>query len=115
MSIRSFLHYYIINSTGACLLGLLFMATSSEAAAVKKKITKHGIVHTMTVMEVQPPSKGVDTIYVSFRVSQRIYKLPTKSNTRYLKLLKESEKKHTPVKVWRIKEESDVIIEVDKP
>jgi hypothetical protein len=76
MSIKSILINYLLNSTGACLLGLLFIGTNSMAAPLKKKAGKKGIVHTMTVMEVQSPEKGVDTIYVSFRVSQRIYKLP---------------------------------------
>ena len=96
-------------------MGLLFMATDCRATPLQKNKHKKGIVHAMTVLEVQPTVKGADTISVTFRKSQRIYRLPKKSKAVFLKLLKESEQKHTPVMVWRIKEESDVIISVERP
>ena len=72
-------------------------------------------MHAMTVLEVRMPEKEVTYVSVIFKVSQRIYKLPNDANPKYLQLLKESEKKHSPVNVWRAREESDVIIRVDKP
>jgi hypothetical protein len=97
-------------------LSLLFVLSvaATSRANQKKHAKKKGVVHAMTVLEVQQPQKDETYIGVSFRVSQRIYKLPKDANPKYLELLKQSERQHTPVMVWRAKEESDVIVSVEK-
>jgi hypothetical protein len=69
----------------------------------------------MTVLEVGAPVNDEPFIRIIFRVSQRIYKLPKDANPKYLDLLKESQHSHIPVLVRRAKEESDVILSVEKP
>jgi hypothetical protein len=93
----------------------MLSVAAPSCATQKKHAKKKGVVHTMTVLEVQPPRKDETYIEVSFRISQRIYKLPKNANPKYLELLKQSEREHTPVMVWRAKEESDVIVTVEKP
>ena len=68
----------------------------------------------MTVLSVAPANNDETYISVIFQVSQRRYKLPKNANPAYLKLLRESEKSHTPVLVERAKEESDIIVSVKK-
>ena len=80
----------------------------------KKNAKKKGVVHSMIVIIVNPPNNDETFIGVIFRVSQRKYKLPKDANPEYLKLLKDSEKNHTPVLVERATEESDVIVSVKK-
>ena len=93
------------------------MTWAIASLAIQKRVSadKKGVVYSMTVLEVGPPDKNVTYINVIFRVSQRVYKLPTDANPEYLRLLKESEKYHTAVLVRRVKEESDVIVSVERP
>ena len=99
------------------MLGLLFMAFTNSATAAQKKHApkKKGVVQSVTVLEVGAPVNDDPFIRIIFRVSQRIYKLPKDANPKYLDLLKESMHNHTPVQVRRAKEESDVILSVEKP
>jgi hypothetical protein len=92
------------------------MAWCIPAAAIQKKhlAANKGVVNNMIVISIAPPEKDMPYFSVIFRISQRSYKLPNDANPRYLKLLKESEKKHTPVLVRRAREESDVIVSVEK-
>ncbi len=100
-----------------CVLGLFFLTWNLPALAFQKaKVnSKKGVVHSMVVIHIEPPEKDLSYITVIFRISQRYYKLPKNGNPKYLKLLKESEKNNTPVLVRRAKEESDVIVSVEKP
>lgn len=99
------------------MLGLFLTLNPAAAPAVQKKHPgdKRGVVNTMTVLRVGPPEKDVTYISILFRVSQRVYKLPKDANPAYLRLLRESERNHTPVLVRRTSEESDVIFSVGKP
>ena len=98
------------------LLVLLLIIVVFPAFCIQKKhlFQRKGVVHTMTVLEVSPPEKDADYISVAFQKSQRVYKLPINAHARYLRVLKESERDHTPVRVWRAKEASDVITCVKK-
>ena len=117
MSIRLNKKSFINSTCCLCMLGLLFMAIPNPANAGQKKHAskKKGVVQSMTVLEVGAPVNDEPSIRIIFRVSQRIYKLPKDANPKYLDLLKESAQKHTPVLVRRAKEESDVILSVEKP
>jgi len=99
-----------------CLLSLLFMVYSIHAIAGSKhhKTKTKGVVYSMTALYVNPPNNDETFIGIIFRESQRKYKLPKDANPQYLDLLKESEKKHIPVLVERVKEESDVIVSVKR-
>ena len=118
MSVKSFCKPAFLNSTCIiCTLSLFFIAWCIPAAAIQKKhvAAKKGVVNTMIVISIAPPENERPYFTVIFRVSQRAYKLPNDANPRYLKLLKESEKNHTPLLVRRAREESDVIVSVEKP
>lgn len=117
MSVSTYKRSWINSVCSLCILGLLFCVGPGAATAGQKKhvVKKKGVVHSMTVMEVGQPVNDEPSIRVMFRVSQRIYKLPKDANPKYLELLKESQQYHTPVLVRRAKEESDVILSVEKP
>lgn len=116
MSIKKSFQYLFINSRLVYTLSLLFMAFSIHADAtpqVKKKKMKT-VIDTMIVIEAVPAQKGEPFAEITFRVSQMRYKLSAKANPAYFKLLKESEKKHTPVLIERANITSDVILSVKK-
>jgi hypothetical protein len=117
MSIKYTDRKTLINSTRyICLLSLLFIAFSFHSIAATKhhKVTKQGVIHSMTVIDVGPLADDAHNLGVIFRISQMKYKLPKDANPEYLRLLKESEKNHTPVLVERATEQSNVIISVKK-
>ena len=98
-------------------MSLLFSVGPTQSYAVMKgqKIRKKGIVQTMYVAKVYPAKNNETYITVIFDVSQRFYKIAKDANPKYLELLKESEKNHTPLSIRRDKEESVIITEVKKP
>ncbi len=96
------------------LLFLLVSFTSFGAGKRHKAKKKQGVTKEYTVAAIKP-SRDIDTfVRVCFLQSARFYKLSKNADPGYLKLLKESEEKHTPVLVERVKEESDVIVRVSK-
>jgi hypothetical protein len=116
MSIKNIFKRSLVDSTGMFLLSLLFMVFTlhGRAAAQKAVKRKKAVVNEMTVIEVAAPRSGETFFTVTFMVSQRRYKLPQNANPNYLKLLRESGRKHVPVLVERAKEESDTILSVKK-
>ncbi|MCD6013707.1 MAG: hypothetical protein K0Q79_3569 [Flavipsychrobacter sp.] len=90
---------------------MVFAMHAIAIPAVKRKKT---VVDTMIVIEVTPAGKGQPYTEVTFRRSARRYKLQAKANPNYVKLLKESADKHTPVLIERAKIESDEILSVKR-
>lgn len=95
-------------------LGCALLPGHAFAAGNKHHRRKKGVVYSMTALAVRKDNNEVRYYSVVFRVSQRIYKLPEDADPRYLELLRESEKHHTPVWVERTDEMSDVIIRVTR-
>ena len=90
---------------------MVFAHHANAVPVVKKKKT---VVDTMVVIEVAPQVKGGHYLEITFRHSARRYKLPARVNTGYVKLLKESASKHTPLLIERANKESDEILSVRK-
>ena len=107
-----------INSTcRISILSLLFVIGALQPCEAmkggqKKKIKS--VQQVMTVVTVRQESPNETFFTVTFTPSQRFYKLPNDANPKYLILLKESEKNHTPVIITRASERSDVILSVSK-
>lgn len=98
-----------------CLLGLFFCACLFyPATAQNHKIKNGSVTDTMTVLKILAIAKQDTVIRVIFLASERIYKLPVKAKSVYLKRLKWSLDKHIPVPVQRAREQSDVILSVGK-
>lgn len=97
------------------MLGLLFLIFAFQYSGATQRHKKKGVENTMTVAAIRTSNSNEAFVRVTFLQSQRFYKLPNDANPTFLKLLKESEKGHTPVIIKRSKEESDVILSVRKP
>lgn len=116
MPIRIFSKNGRLNSTRfISLLSLFLLAVSLQLYAAPKKHKKNkGVENTMTVVGFREPAPGEEFMTVMFARSARFYRLPIKSDPKYLKLLKASEHNHTPVLIKRAEEKSDIIIGVSR-
>jgi hypothetical protein len=100
----------------AGVLSLFFVLVACSAAGGQKKrgAATKGVMHPMTVMNIEQPTAGADYYGIAFTVSQRVYRLPKSARASYLRLLKQSQQRHVAVRVWRAREDSDVIIRVER-
>jgi|GEM_PF-2960013 len=111
MLLRRSPHFRSASLKVAAVFLLCILAISGIAQ--DKKVSKP-VQHKMTAIEVVAPQSGEDFYEVTFRRSQRHYRLGSKAPAKYVKLLRESARKHTPVTVWRAGEESDIIEKVER-
>lgn len=96
-----------------CSFLLLAFALASQACVITKKTECATCVYSnMIVMEVLPKDATNDFTEIIFQTSARVYKLPTKNSSKYLKLLLNSKNKNVPVIIKRETENSEIILDV---
>ena len=97
------------------MLVLLLFLFQYSTAKQHHKTKRKSVEDTMTVAAIRIPNKNETFVRITFLRSQKFYKLSNDANPKYLGILKESEKEHTPVIISRARAESDVILSVRKP
>ena len=98
------------------MLSLFFLVVIFQSCTISKEHTNPAkeVIQEMTVIKILPENSDSNFMKVVFKRSQRTYKLAKDTDPHYILLLKESEQNNTAVLVKRAKEESDVIISVEK-
>lgn len=98
----------------SCLAGLFFCMAFYAPGALAQHKSSVPVINTMTVIKILPEKKGDTVTRVIFQTSQRIYKISIHCNHIYMRRLKESNRKHSPVIITRASEQSDLILDVKK-
>lgn len=98
----------------SCLAGLFFCMAFYASGSLAQRVPFTLVANTLTVIKILPAAKGDTVTRVIFQTSQRIYKIPVHCKHCYIRRLKESSRKHSPIIIIRGSEQSDLILEVKK-